>query len=364
MGGACCSSPVHGAKLPGGDGTPRGYRRVGDGTFELEDAHTDTQIARHAIRRRSSVQDAVPALPLNEQGKSDSAAAYLYDDDEEAPPELPSQTIAASGHKAPDYMAAVGGNWARCPACRTRHGPDDFCTAARRQSIDGKFQRNAHYGPVKLIDPDAYYPGKGSRAPRRHSTGGMRGMGGLGIHAAIDAFQTGDMTLAAEITGSLRAKDKEREEHAAEYQSATSKRAGEKKRKEDAEERAHLQFRKEQAIKGGDKRRNSLPNILAALGEDAEPRTSTKAGAVLKARYDREELSRAGNPDLPWYKLTSGSAKDEHGRRMSASLQAVHRRNSYGAIPMAAPRILNRANPIELPTETTQSSTSRLSIHS
>jgi hypothetical protein len=70
------------------------------------------------------------------------------------------------------------------------------------------------------------------------------------------------------------------------------------------------------------KRRNSLPNILAALGQD-QPRESTRGPGVAMQRIQKEELQRAGQADIPWHKLTSATAKDEHGRRMSASMQAL-----------------------------------------
>ena len=111
------------------------------------------------------------------------------------------------------------------------------------------------------------------------------------------------------------------------------------------------------------RRRNSLPNILAALGQD-KPKESVKGASVVMARIQKEEMQRAGAADIPWHKLTSQTAKDEHGRRMSASMQAVHRRNSYGAIPLGEVKIRAVRNPLELPTNVSGNHVARASIHS
>lgn len=296
-----------------------------------------------------------------------SPSSEVSDPFYDAPPELPSRVPAKQGGAAPAYVAAVGGNWARCPACRTRHGPDGFCTGARRKSLDGAgFLRNETYEPTKMVGAEPTPKNelsnakavlvKVQKAARRHTTGGM------GLHAAIDALQAGDHTLASEITGELR-KNKDRVVDDETAKKTETQKADAATKKKDLQEREHLQFRKAQAIAGGAARRSSLPNILSALGED-EGRRTAKANAFTKQRRELEEIQRADGAEMPWYRQTSSTAKDEHGRRLSVSLQAVQRRNSYSQIPMASAKILRRGNPTWLPEEATGPRVARLFIHS
>ena len=215
-----------------------------------------------------------------------------------------------------------------------------------------------------MYDPDAVAAQMGKKAKhrpgiRRNSTGTM-GVTPMGLEAAECALAAGDLNMAASIAGTLREKESS-------GGGAAAKQAKARAEAEARKQKEFLRFQKEVAIQGirkGDmRRRNSLPNILAQLGED-QPRARTGGGpSVTSQRHQAIEMTRADKADIPWHKLPS-DAKDEHGRRMSASLQAIHRRNSYNAIPMSDVKVSVKYNPCELPTEGDAVFGGRKSIHS
>jgi len=231
-------------------------------------------------------------------------------------------------------------------------------------SHDGtSFERVHNDSTVKMHDPDAMAASMGKKP--KHRPGRRASAGGL--WQAEDALASGDLSRATTMADNLRARERATEEQMANGGGAGAKAAKAREAAEERKRRDFLVFQKEEAIKGirrGDmRRRNSLPMILAELGED-KPKTRTGGGSVVAARHQAIEMTRAGNADIPWHKMTANNSKDEHGNRMSASMQAIHRRNSYNAIPMAAPAPKNRSNPAELPSENGFAMGGRMSIHS
>jgi len=114
------------------------------------------------------------------------------------------------------------------------------------------------------------------------------------------------------------------------------------------EELDHLRFKKEQALKGGHRRRMSLPNIMKAMGEWDQPDNGSlgKANDFLQQRYEKQD-AETQKADVPWHKVNSGYSED--GVRLSVSMQAIKRRNSLAVSRVPTEKVVDRSNPALLP---------------
>jgi len=239
----------------------------------------------------------------------------------------------------------------RCPDCRGMHAPGAFCSAARRKSLDGQgfesrrvsmgLEAKTTYSHELTKNADVYPSQLGGNSMKSGKST-LRSPGGAIPGGATDLYAKGDIDGALGSTKKSWFTNKEAEDNLEKKNG--EKNAG-KEQQQARDHQSHLAFRKDQCVKGGVLRRGSLPNILKGLGQ-WEPKERESSNNFLAERYARQNQDKH-EADVPWFKVNADYKED--GVRMSASMQAIKRRNSIAAIPMKAFKVVDRSRPWELP---------------